>query len=140
MGRAMLRKLRKALNEVKGQKFQYFSDFERILNQIRRHYGSLFPKFKETRNGSIYVYHFGVSGVYPISIHKEHGSRECIPRRFAKYIIQGIEDVLTFIEENTAGEQEEESESEKETTNEPTIVAEETFGALPKPKLPDGDC
>lgn len=94
----MLRKLRRALTEIRGQKFKHFEDFERILKRILKEYGALFPSFRETRNGSSFVYHFGVSGVYPISLEKEHGSRDCIPPKFAKRAIQGIEDVLNFIE------------------------------------------
>lgn len=133
----MIKKLRRALAEIANQKFKHFDDFEKIIKKIRTEYGHLFPQFKEVRNGSSYVYHFHVPGVWPISLEKEHGSREYIPPKFAKRAIQGIEDVLTFIEANVPDE--ESTDFKEEPTNESPTVTEETTGPLPEPEIPDGD-
>jgi hypothetical protein len=133
----MLKKLRQRLAQVAAQKFQHFSDFEPIIKKIVKEYGHLFPNFEETRNGSSYVYHFGVPDVYPISLEKEHGSREFIPPKFAKRAIQGIDDVLTFIELNLPDD--EGAESRKENNDESCTNEQEAAGILPEPKVPDGD-
>lgn len=131
----MLKKLRRTLREISEQKFQHFDEFQKLIKKIVKEYGHLFPKFEENRNGSKYVYHFHVPGVYPISLEKEHGSRESIPPRFAKRAIAGIRDVLDHIEVNTSDV---ESESEKEASDERLDDGEETPGALPKPEIPNG--
>jgi hypothetical protein len=129
----MLRKLRKRLEEVRAQKFQHFRDFEPLIRKILNDYGYLFPQFEEKRSGSSFVFHFNVEGVAPISLEKEHGNRDCIPRRFAKFAIQGIDDVLTFIEAKVPdGVLEEEQDNEGP-------VADEAAGILPEPKVPDRD-
>jgi hypothetical protein len=133
----MLKKLRRRLADVRAQKFKHFADFEPIIKKICNEYGHLFPKFQETRNGSSYVYHFGIQGVYPISLEKEHGSRDFIPPKFAKFAIQGIEDVLDFIEANVPDEHE--ADSKKENDNERPVAGEEAAGTLPEPEIPDGD-
>jgi len=133
----MLKKLRRALEEIRGQKFKHFDDFEKLITKIRREYGYLFPNFSENRNGNRYVYNFGVPEVNPISLEKEHGSRESVPRRYATFAIQGIEDVLTFIEVNAPDA--EGTASEEDKSNENAVAPEETDGALPPPKIPDRD-
>jgi hypothetical protein len=133
----MLKKLRSALAEVEGQKFKHFDDFQKIIKRIHREYGNLFPQFKENKDGSHYVYHFGMPGVFPISLVKEHGPQEHIPPKFAKRAIQGIEDVLTFIEENIPDDLE--TESEEEGDDEYLTTDQEATGTLPEPKIPDGD-
>jgi len=111
-GCLMVRKLRRALDQLGSQKFQHFADFEQIIVRIRRHYGPLFPRFSENRNGSKYVYNFGVPGVQPIGLEKEHGSRDHIPRIYAKRAIQGIQDVLSFIEAHVQDDEESASEEQ----------------------------
>jgi len=133
----MLKRLRRRLADIREQKHKHFSDFEPIIKKIVKEYGHLFPKFGENRSGSKYVYNFGVPGVYPISLEKEHGSREHIPPIFANRAIQGIEDVLTFIEASVPDDQE--TESEKENDNECPTADQEASGTLPEPKIPDGD-
>jgi hypothetical protein len=131
----MLRRLRKTLAQVKEQKFQKFADFEPIIKKIVGEYGHLFPRFEETKRGSHRVYHFNVLGVSPITLAKEHGNHDFIPRKFAKYAIQGIEDVLDFIETNTPDE----PALEKENENASPVADQEAARALPDPKIPDGD-
>jgi len=132
----MLKKLRKTLRQISEQKFQHFDEFQTLIRKIVKEYGYLFPKFNENRNGSKYVYHFHVQGVYPISLEKEHGSREFIPHTFAKRAIAGIQDVLDYIEINAPDV---EAEVEKETTDERLDGREEAPRTLPEPEIPDGD-
>lgn len=131
----MLRKLRRRLDKLRAQKFQHFADFEPLIRKILNDYGYLFPRFQEKRNGSSYVYHFNVEGVAPISLEKEHGNRDCIPRRFAKLAMQGIDDVLTFIEANVAEQLE--ADKEQETDDENPVADDEVARVLPGPKVPD---
>ena len=131
----MLKKLRKTLRQISEQKFQHFDEFEKLIRKIIKEYGHLFPKFEENRNGSKCVYHFHVPEVYPISLEKEHGSRESIPPKFAKRAIAGIRDVLDYIEVKAPDV---EAEVE-ETTNERLDGREEAIRALPEPKVPNRD-
>ena len=98
MAHDMLQKLRKRLQELKGQKHKHFDDFEPIIKQCLRQYPQLFPRYRETRDGSRVVYHFNVEGVDPISLEREHGSRDHVPPKYAKRAVCSIEDLLTFIE------------------------------------------
>lgn len=134
----MLKNLRNRLGKVRAQKSRCFADFEPLIKKILSDYGHLFPRFQETRKGSIYVYHFNVEGIFPISLHKEHGNRDSIPPKFAKRAIQGIEDVLTFIEQNEPNDQE--IDAEGEATDARATDNEEAARILPEPKIPDGDC
>jgi len=132
---AMLSRLRKELADVGKQKHAQFEDFERIIKKIRRNYGALFPSYKENPSGSKCVYHFGIPDVYPVSLEKAHGSRDCIPPKFVKRAIQGIEDVLTYIEANVPDQ----TDSNKELENDGPDLTEETSGSLPEPEVPGGD-
>lgn len=97
----------------------------------------LFPNYEETKDGSRTVFHFNVEGVSPISLEREHGKREYIPPRYAKFAIHGIQDVLDFIEMNTQQDQEDEQD-EGEKTDERTVREQEAVRPLPEPKIPNG--
>jgi hypothetical protein len=135
----MLKKLRSELAEIEGRKHQYFADFDGLLNRIRRAYAPLFPKYLLNKAGCRRVYHFGVPGVAPISLEEEHGRRDHLPPRFAKFAIQGINDLLTYIEANSPDEKEKENDPEQENDNECLAADKEASGALPEPKVPDRD-
>jgi hypothetical protein len=100
----MNRRIRRAFEETKGQNRHRFDDFDRIIRRCLREYGDLFPGHEIKNHGNRYVYHFNVDDLHPISLEKEHGSREYIPRHFAKLAILGIEDLLTYIETHAAAE------------------------------------
>jgi len=134
----MLKRLRGRLTKVAAQKFQSFSDFEPIIRKILNDYGHLFPRFRETRSGSKYVYHFNVEGVAPISLEKEHGSRDFIPRKYARFAIQGISDVLTYVESQINDEREVDP-AEKDHENEHTFADQEDSRTLSESEIPDGD-
>ena len=133
----MIKKLRKALGDIRDQKHKHFDDLEKIINRIRREHEHLFPALRVGKDGSRFVYDFGVPELQPISLEKEHRGRDCLPHKYAKRAIQGIEDVLDYIEANTV--EAEEAEREGEAENEPTTGTEEATGALPESELSDRD-
>jgi hypothetical protein len=131
----MLKKLRKQLEEIRRQKHKHFHDFQPLIKKIAKIYDFLFPNFRENTNGSHYVYNFGVAELYPFTVVKEHGGRDCQSPKAAKRVIEEIENVLDFIEANVSDDQE--SASEGDSGNERPNDIEETPGALPEPKVPD---
>jgi hypothetical protein len=100
----MIRKIRKQFEEIRDRKHHRFDDFDPIIRRCLRGYAHLFPNQRINMVGSKVVYHFNVEGVNPISLEKEHGSREFVPRYYAKLAMIGIEDVLSFIEANAGAE------------------------------------
>ena len=100
----MIRKLRRQFEEVKCKRRHVFDDFDGIIGKCLKFYGHLFPNRRINKEGSRVVYHFGLEDVTPISLEKEHGSREYVPRYYAKLAMSGIEDLLTFIENSPAVE------------------------------------
>ena len=97
-GCTMIKRIRKQFELVKGKKHHSFDDFDPIIRRCLKEYGHLFPQHTINMAGSKVVYHFNVEGVDPISLEREHGSRDSVPRRYAKFAIVGIEDLLVFIE------------------------------------------
>jgi hypothetical protein len=95
----MIKKIRRALEEIRSKKIYEFEDLDPIIRRCIKDFGSLFPKLEINKRGSKVVYHFNVPEVNPISIEKQHGSRDSIPRHYAKLIIAGIDDLIAFIEE-----------------------------------------
>jgi hypothetical protein len=93
-----IKRLRKAIVALKQQRHHQFSDFKPVIDRIRNQYGYLFPLMTENRNGSKYVFEFGLPDVFPISLEKEHGSREYIPPKYAKRAIISLEELLSYIE------------------------------------------
>ena len=134
----MLKKLRARLGEIRNQKHKHFHDFQSLIKKIAKTYDFLFPTFTENKNGSHYVYNFGVVGLFPFTVVKEHGGHDCQSPKAAKRAIEAIEDVLDFVEANIPDDQE--SVSEGDSGDEGATDIEETPGALPDPKVPDGDC
>jgi hypothetical protein len=94
----MIKKIRRDLEQVRGKKFHTFEDLDPLIQRCIKGYSPLFPNLDMNKRGSKIVYHFNVPGVNPISIERQHGSRDSIPRYYAKLIIAAIEDLVTFIE------------------------------------------
>jgi len=132
----MLRKLRKELERIRSQKHKHFHDFQPLIKKIANSYVSLFPNFKENKNGSHYVYNFGVEGFFPFTVVKEHGGHDCQSPKAAKRVIEAIQDVLDFIEVNVPDD--EEPASEGESGDERNSNGEEEPRVLPEPEIPDG--
>jgi len=114
----MIHKLRKQLEDVRCKKRNVFDDFDGIIKKVLRFYGHLFPKHSINKDGSRVVYHFGVEEVAAISLEKEHGSREFVPRYYAKLAMCGIEDLLTYIENSPEAGMIEELAAEEQSGSE----------------------
>jgi hypothetical protein len=97
----MIRKIRRQFELIKGKRLHSFDDFDPIIRRCLKEYAYLFPQHRINMAGSKVVYHFNVEEVDPISLEREHGSRDSIPRRYAKFAIAGIEDLLAFVENAT---------------------------------------
>jgi len=94
----MIKKIRQRFESVRCNKRHTFDDFDPIIQQCLREYSHLFPKRKINKDGSKVVYHPNVEELSPISLEKEHGSREFIPYRYARFAIQGIDDLISYVE------------------------------------------
>lgn len=103
----MIAKIRRQFEEIRDNKLQHFDDLDGIVQRCFREYGYLFPRRQVTMKGSKVVYHANIEGLDPISLEKEHGSRDAIPRRFAKFAIAGIDGLITYIEGATSRSEEE---------------------------------
>src|SRR5206468_8689438 len=111
--------------QIRGKKHHSFDDFDPIIRRCLSEYAHLFPERQINKAGSKVVYHFNVEGVEAISLEKEHGSREFVPRHYAKLAMVGIEDLITFIE-NAEGRKPaaEEIESHEERSEERRVGKE----------------
>ncbi|MFZ0914635.1 MAG: hypothetical protein WBQ76_06210 [Candidatus Korobacteraceae bacterium] len=142
-----MKKLRKQLAEIKNKKHQTFGDFDLILRRICNRYGTFFPKLRTNNDGSRFVYDFGIEGGGVVSIEKEHGAREYIPKHFAKLAISSIDDVLCELEIRLEQAGLGESREEHDTpSGESTIGSghgtareeeDEEFRVLPEDEIPD---
>ncbi len=93
-----MEKLKAELVRLRGLKHCCFDDLDAVLRRMKTKYGHLFPKLTVNRKGSRFVTDFGQPELKPISLEKEHGSRDCIPKYYAKIAMDGIEDVVAYIE------------------------------------------
>jgi hypothetical protein len=146
----MIKKIRRQFEELRGKKHYVFDDLDPTIRRCLTHYGHLFPNSRVNKDGSRVVYHFGVEGVGPISLEKEHGSREYLPPRYAKIAIAGIEALLAHIEQSPAAAEEPMVECDGESPTQEAgasydgtekgegIATDEGPSILPGPKLPDG--
>jgi hypothetical protein len=99
-----VRKIKEWLSEARGKKHVHSDELDRIINRCLNKYGHLFPKYLCTRKGSKSVHHFNVPNVPPISIERVHGDREFVPPRYAAFIIDGLDCLITHIESNRTDE------------------------------------
>jgi hypothetical protein len=146
----MIKKIKRQFEEIRGKKHYVFDDLDPIIRRCLTHYGHLFPNRRVNKDGSRVVYHFGVEGIGPISLEKEHGSREYLPPRYAKIVIAGIEVLLAYIDQSPAAAEESTGEFDGESPTQKTgashdgtkkgdaIATNEGPSVLPRPKLPDG--
>ena len=107
-----MKRIRQWIGEVRAQKHVKFDDLNRIAVRCQRDYSQLFPRYKLNKAGSSFVHHFNVNGVAPISLEKEHGSREFVPPKYAKLALANLEDLATYIEYMTRDEKKEKEETE----------------------------
>jgi hypothetical protein len=98
--RGRLQELRAELEQVRQKKHKSFDDLNKLVQKVYRSFPEDFPDRTVTKRGSRVVYHSNAPGVYPISIEREHGSREYVPPRYAKFALNGIESLLDYVEGN----------------------------------------
>lgn len=144
----MIKRIRRQFESVRCNKRHVFDDFDPIIQRCFREYAHLFPDRRIKKDGSKVVYHANVEELAPISLEKEHGAREFIPHRYAKFAIQGIDDLISYIEAHPAAESGGMSgsggpdlgESEQNKESEVTDAGSEDSGLLPETKICDRDC
>jgi hypothetical protein len=93
-----VKRIRKWIEEVRAQKHVKFDDLNRIALRCQKQFPEMFPKYKLNKDGSAFVHHFNVNGIPPISLEKEHGSREFVPPRYAKLALANLEELANYIE------------------------------------------
>ena len=93
-----LKKLRLELEGIRVGKHKTFAQLNGLAESIFRQFQQLFPKYEVNKNGSKLVHHPNVPGCHPISLEKEHGNREYLPHRYAKFGLERIEILLDHIE------------------------------------------
>jgi hypothetical protein len=143
----MIKKIRRQFESIRDNKRHVFGDFDPIIRRCFRDYAHLFPSRAIKKDGSKVVYHPNVEELAPISLEKEHGSREYIPHRYAKFAMQGIDDLISYVETHPdaeSGRQEgnEEARVEESTSNEAREAdnaGNEDSTVLREPKVPDRD-
>ena len=96
--RAQLNRLQNELEGIRVEKHKTFAKLNGLAEKIFRQFPEVFPMYEVTKNGSRLVHHPNVMGCCPISLEREHGGREFLPHRYAKFAIEGIDRVLDQIE------------------------------------------
>jgi hypothetical protein len=121
-----VRPIKQWIAESRERKNCTFDDLNKIAKRCQKRYDFLFPKYKLKKDGSSFVHHFNVPGVEPISLEKEHGSREYVPKFYAKLAIRNLEALVEYIEANTtpakysgSTEDDDENESQQNDTEAP---------------------
>jgi hypothetical protein len=110
-------RIKQWISEAKLQKHTKFDDLNKIVKRVLSQYPLMFPKYTKTQSGSKTVHHFNVPGVSPISLEKEHGSREFLPPRFKGIALDGLDALVAYVESkllptsNVVGTAEEKDES-----------------------------
>lgn len=95
---AQLKKVRDELEGIRLAKHKTFTQLHGLAERAFRQFPEVFPMYDLIKNGSRFVHHPNVPECPPISLEKEHGCREYLPHRYAKFGIEGIEKVLDYIE------------------------------------------
>ena len=90
--------LRDEFEKLQSQKHLQFDDLDRMIRRIVNANPELFPRFKTKSKGTRVVYHFNVRNLWPISLEREHKGRDHVPAKFAKLALEGIEDLLIYVE------------------------------------------
>jgi len=96
---AQLARFRKELEGIRVGKHKTFAQLNGLAEGIFRQFAEVFPGYDLNKKGSKCVHHPNVPECDPISLEKEHGSREHLPHRYAKFALEGLEKVLDHIED-----------------------------------------
>lgn len=114
-----MKRIRVWIDEAREKKHVEYNDLDRIIQRCLKRFRGLFPSYKCTKGGSKTVHHFNVPGVDPISIEKPHGSREFVPRQYAKMIIDALDDLANYIELNSEDQPHDDSDDGPDLEDEP---------------------
>ena len=95
-----MKKIRAWIEEVRGQKHVEFKDLDRIIQRCLNRFRYLFPDYKCSKDGSRTLHHFNKAGIPPLSLEKPHGNREFVPTKYARLILDGLEQIANHIEMN----------------------------------------
>jgi hypothetical protein len=90
--------LRQELDQLWARKRLEFSDLERMVKRVVESYPQMFPRYDRREKGIRVAHHFNVPDVYPVVLEKEHKGRDCVPPKFAKRALLGVESLLTYVE------------------------------------------
>ena len=96
--KAQLEKLFLQLKEIRAQKHKKFDEINGLARRVFSTFPDMFPRYTVTQKGCRLVHHPNVPGIRPISLEKEHGNRDSLPPRYAKYALDSIDDLLFYIE------------------------------------------
>jgi hypothetical protein len=97
-GRDLVRGCRRRLDEIRDQKHKHFDELNSLTERIVYQFSEFLPRYTKTSSGSKVVHHPNAPDTQPISLEKEHGSREYLPNRFANFAIEGIERLLDYLD------------------------------------------
>lgn len=97
-GRDLVRQCRERLDEIKAQKHKHFDELNSLVERIVYQFGDYLPKYSPSGSGSKVVHHPNAPDTQPISLEKEHGSRDHLPKRYATLAIEGIERLLDYLD------------------------------------------
>jgi hypothetical protein len=117
----MIKRIREKFDAARGKKRCKFDDLAPIVERCFREYAHLFPKRSINKDGSRVVYHANVGDLQPVSLEKEHGSREFLPPRYAKFALAGIDDLISYIESHPDGER---GRTESQVAGDPDVSDE----------------
>ena len=93
-----LKKLRRELEGIRVGKHKTFAQLNGLAESIFEQFPEVFPTYEVNKKGSKFVHHPNVEDCQPISLEKEHGNREHVPHRYAKFALEGLERLLDYIE------------------------------------------
>jgi hypothetical protein len=99
-----VKKIKQWMEECREQRHVHSDDLDKIIRRCKQKYSHLFPNYDCRKNGSRSVHHFNVLGVPPISLERVHGNREYVPPTYVKYVLDGLDSLVDYIEMNCEDE------------------------------------
>lgn len=98
--RDRVHRIKEWMGQARNKKLVKFDDLDKIVRRLLARYGEMFPDYTQTRSGSKTVHHFNIPELMPISLEREHGSREFLPPRYKTFALDGLDAVVVYIESN----------------------------------------
>ena len=97
-GKTLVRDARERLDETRAKKHIGFHELNSLVERIVYQFEAYLPLYKRTESGSKVVHHPNAPDTQPISLEKEHGSREHLPKRYASFAMEGIDRLLDYLD------------------------------------------